>query len=137
MDLITSKKLLKSSTDRNHAVIPSVASQYIAAIKAILFEEYSSPSADLIHYFINRLPHTITSEKTIDQFHSIVKKALQEFVDERVRDQLQLDTSAELEGVERASRSPDDYCGKKSSQGRPEISIKDEDFEKFFIVDVT
>ena len=137
MDLITSKKLFKSSTDHSHALIPSATSQYIAAIKAILFEEYSSPSSDLIHYFINRLPVAVTSEKTVDQFHTIVKIALKEFVDECVSDRLHLDKSADSEDVERARQSPDDCCGNKSRLSRQELSLKDEDFEKFFIVDVT
>ncbi|TKB06144.1 hypothetical protein [Desulforhopalus sp. IMCC35007] len=137
MDLITSKKLLKDSTDQSQALTPSAASQYIAAVKAILFEDYSSPSPDLIQYFINRLPLAIRSEKTVDQFHTIVKIALKEFVDECVSDRLQLDMSADQKDVERSNQAPDVCCGKKSGLNRQDNSIKDEDFEKFFVVDVT
>jgi hypothetical protein len=134
MDLIKSKKLSKSSTDQKQSFIPSSTSQYIKAIKDILVDEYSSPSSDSIHYFINRLSPAITSEKTVDQFHSIVKKAFDEFVDDRISDVLQLQKPADPGKKTDTHQSMIDVYGRVIKH---DIFMRDEDFEKFFVVDVT
>lgn len=133
MDLIKSTKLSKSSTDQNQNFIPANISQYVQAIKGILFDEYSSPSSESIRYFIRRLFPTIKSEKKVDQFRPILKEAFEQFVDDHVNDQLQLHDYANVE------RTPESHPNSVDGYGRvikQDIFIKNEEFEKFFIVDV-
>lgn len=134
MDLIKSKKLSKSSTDVNQTSISANRSHYIAAIKGILFDEYSTPSSESVRYFIRRLSATTLSEQTVDQLRPIVKEAFDTFVDDRVDDQLNLQKRADEENIGKLSHSISDCYG---SGIRQDSFIRDEEFEKFFVVDVT
>lgn len=132
MNLIKSKKLSKSSTDVNQASILSNRSKYIAAIKNILIDEYSTPSSESVRYFIRRLFSTTQSEQTVDQLRPIVKEAFDTFVNERVDDQLNLQKRADEEKIDTTSHYVNDCYGRGQDS-----FIRDEEFEKFFVVDIT
>jgi hypothetical protein len=139
MDLIKSKKLSKSSTDVNQTSISANRSQcnrsqYIAAIKGILSDEYSTPSAESVRYFIRRLSATTLSKQTVDQLQPIVKEAFDMFVDDRVDDQLNLQKRADEENIGKLSHSISNCYG---GGIRQDSFIRDEEFEKYFVVDIT
>ena len=134
MDLIKSKKLSKSSTDLNQTCVSATKSKYIDAIKGILFEEYSTPSSESVRYFIKRLSSTTQPELTVDQLRPIVKEAFDTFVDDRVNDQLKVQKPVDEEKVAKTSQNLINCHGKVIEH---DSFIKDEDFEKFFVVDIT
>ncbi len=103
-------------------------------IKGILFDEYSSPTSRSIRYFIRRIFPTIKSERKVDQFRPILKEAFEQFVDDRVNDRLQLHDYASVENTPESHPNSVDGYGRVIKQ---DIFIKNEEFEKFFIVDVS
>ena len=134
MDLIKSQKLSKSSIDQDQRFNPASTSECVEAIKGILFEEYSSPSSGSIRYFIRQIFPTIKSEKKVDHFRPAVKKAFEQFIDDRVHDRLQLHDDVIVEKTSTSHPTSVDTDGRVIKQ---DIFINNEEFEKFFVVDVS
>jgi hypothetical protein len=62
--------------------------KYMKEIKRVLANEVQQPSEDLVRLFLSRVYEGRATEKIRAQFSELVRRALQEFISDRVRDRL-------------------------------------------------
>lgn len=92
--------------------------EYIQAVKKVLHEESSSPSEELIRFLANRVCSSLPTREVIDRFTPIVKEAFTQFINAPINDR--------GKGIlENYFLTLDRHL------------ISDEDFERFFVVNVT
>lgn len=99
--------------------------QYIQAVKSVLLEEYSSPSVELVHFFATRVCSSIPTQQVIEKLAPIVKEAFDQFINDHIDDRLRTVTRRDKEIAENVVRKPDQH------------TISDQEFEGFFVVNVT
>lgn len=110
----------------------SVASElrYIQAIKNVLFEQSSSPSLEFVRLFANQVYPGKKTEQVLEQFAPVVKKAFKQFI----TDCLQSVVNNRLEEPVAANDAANSLCPGGSGNDR---GITDEEFEGFFVVNIT
>ena len=110
----------------------SVASElrYIQAIKNVLFEQSASPSLEFVRLFANQVYPGEKTEQVLEQFAPIVKGAFNEFITDCLQSVIN-DRSVKPVADNEAA---DCVCLEESSNDR---GLTDEEFEGFFVVNVT
>lgn len=107
------KKLSKSYFQVDHIFTAANRLKYIREIKDVLFEQYSSPSVELIRLLASQMPHGVITQQMFERLAPIVREAYRQFADDCIG------------GSGFAKRSHNDTI------------ITDEEFEGFFVVSVT
>lgn len=108
--------------------------EYLQAIKNVLTREYSEPSLKFIHFFVEQLYSGTQTDTGVHKFTPLVKEAFRQFVDDRL-----------LECIETARNMPKreevdcTVVADDRDMERPGYHTQpsDEEFEDFFIVNVT
>lgn len=83
------KRLSKSSFDVDNVVSAAVELKYTKGIKRVLIEEFQTPSDDLIRLLAKQVYSKNLTQAVRDQFRPIVKRALAQFISERINERLQ------------------------------------------------
>ncbi len=110
-DIDLLRRLSKGDVDLE--AISEVASnmKYVDGIKQALAEEFESPSEDLVRLFAKRVYDGSMTKTAREQFAGIVRKALQQFVNDRVVARLQqaiASEGGELEPAVAPAAAPED-----------------------------
>jgi len=124
------KKFTKSSFDVEGILETASDLKYTSEIKKVLLQEMAEPSEDLVRLFAKRVHSGMFTKAVKEQFESITRRALQEFVSDRVRDRL---TSALNQESETREETP-----KKAAAPLPEpddeVVTTPEEWEAFHVV---
>lgn len=124
------KKFAKSNFDLDGILETASDLKYTNEIKKLLAQEMAEPSEDLVRLFATRVYAGRFTKAVKEQFEPIAKRALQEFVSDRVRDRL---TSA----LNQESQAPSPRVEEEASAGDPEedgIVTTPEEWEAFHVV---
>jgi hypothetical protein len=120
----------RKSFDLDQSLSVSSELRYIQAIKSILFEESASPSLELTRFFANQVYSGKKTEQVLDQFAPIVNEAFTQFINDRP--QSVMSTRAEELVVDKDAAN---FASQKMS-GNDRV-VTDEEFEGFFVVNIT
>lgn len=123
------KKLSKSSFEVDQILIAASELKYIQAIKNALFEEYSSPSLEFVRFFTSQVYSGIKTTQVLDQFAPIVEEAFKQFINDHLKSVV---SSREEEAVVDMNDANNRFVIKSNHD-----IITDEEFEGFFVVNVT
>lgn len=82
------KKLTKVSFDVDSVVDAAGELKYLSAIKKILESQFLEPEEELVKFFASRVYDGVLSPKVKQQFNTITKKALRQFLSDSVNDRL-------------------------------------------------
>lgn len=95
--------------------------EYVEAVKNVLINESSYPSAEFVRFFAERVYSSHLTEQVIDEFAPIVQEAFHQFISDQ-RSRL-LSTSGQ---------------SKRSEEFQREIEhvVSDEEFEGYFVVNI-
>jgi predicted type IV restriction endonuclease len=124
-------KLSKNSFDLAQVLAVSAELKYIAAIKNVLSEEFSSPSLELVQLLVSRVQPKIKTKQVVHQFGPIVKGALKQYIDDCVKDRF-LSMKGQAGKTAQAPYTNTGY----EAQSHHDIFITNEEFEEFFVVNV-
>jgi predicted type IV restriction endonuclease len=130
------KKLTKNLFNVANFSLSAIELKYTKEIKKLMGEQLISPSEDFIKFFISEIYHGLKTQKVYQQFSDIVKRALNQFVNEKINERLK--TALEQNG-ENAQRQTEAKPMMEEIQGKPEESnvinvITEEEIEGFHIV---
>lgn len=88
-------KFHKESFDKERISINATTLKNLNDIKSLFSADINSPSSELVKYFISKTTGRAT-KKTIDQFTELIPKALNQIINEKVNDRLQIAISKEV-----------------------------------------
>ena len=119
------RKFHKSQFDVNHIVNSASDLKYIKAIKDVFSTQINNPDQDLVRFYANKVYDGRLTEKIMEQFSGITKKAISQVISETVNDRLksalEKETVAQVEEIVQAE--PDS-----------KIETTEEEIEGFHIV---
>lgn len=97
IDIIELAKFRKSDFDVLNVLTTASELKYTGEIKKYLTQQWEEPSEDFIRVVLNEVYQGVKTKKVIDNFRELVKKSLNQFVNEKINDKLQkaLNSSAE------------------------------------------
>jgi len=126
------QKLGKFCFELDQMLLVSSALKYVDAIKRLLLKELSSPSSTWIRFLAGQVYSGEKTEHILAQFTPIVDKAFKHFIDDRIHDRLKSAIKGQEKNVVKKSGKEDGIV-----QSPFHNIITDEEFEKYFIVDIT
>lgn len=89
IDISELAKFRKSDFDVANVLTTASELKYTGEIKKYLMEQWEDPSDDFIRVILNDVYQGVKTKKVIDNFRDLVKKSLNQFVNEKVSDKLQ------------------------------------------------
>jgi hypothetical protein len=127
------KKFAKQSFDLEKILSTASDLKYTKGIKRLLAEELTNPSEDFVRLFTGRVYLGRLTQSVKEQFTGIVKRAFQEFLNERINDRLQsaLERSSAAEAEEEGLT--EDLTSSDEGRNRA-IVTTEEELEGFYMV---
>lgn len=89
------KKFHKSYFDLDTILSSASELKYVGALKAIVQDEFSNPSPDFIRFLGKKVYDGAFTERVLEQFVPITKRALSSFISDNVSDRLKVAINAE------------------------------------------
>lgn len=122
------KKFSKASFDLGAILTNASELKYTREIKRILAQEILQPSEDFVRFFTSRVYSGRMTHTVREQFSEITKRALQQFVSERVSDRLKMALEKEeASGKEAVAVTPE-------APAAEALTTTDEERQGYFIV---
>jgi len=134
------KKYHKNTFDVDNILNSATELKYNREIKKIMLEELNNPTDAFIRHFTKQIHTGVLTAKVLEQFSSIVKKSLNQFISDMISDRLktalQNETNREVTITDTASPAATPITEVVSSNTEPEVKVVTTDLEKeaFFIV---
>lgn len=100
--------------------------KYGGLIKQLLFQQFSSPTDDFVKYVLSEVYDGVKTQKMVESFKPIIKKAFSQFMNELINDRLQ--TAIKNEDVVQDDKDVEE------PQPTSNIITTDEEIESFFII---
>lgn len=131
------KKFHKSYFDLDTIISTASELKYMSELKAVIREEFLSPSEDLVRMFARRVYDGAVTQKVLGQFTGFVKKSMAGYINDVIADRLDLASSMADSGgaadVSQADPLPD--TAQDGGAGpEPSVVTTDEELEGFYIV---
>jgi hypothetical protein len=103
VDIMELAKFCKNDFDVANVLTTASELKYTGEIKQYLENQWDEPSDDFIRVVLNDIYQGVKTKKVIDNFRELVKKSLNQYVNEKVNDKLQkaLYTSSENSNIEK------------------------------------
>ena len=124
------KKFMKESFDIDNILATASELKYTKGIKRFLAEEWVNPSDELVRIMASRVYTGRMTQAARDQFAQITKKALHQFVNDRVNERLKLALEGERATLDGADTNPDE--GKDEEASGVDTTV--EELEGFYVV---
>ncbi|QDT46763.1 hypothetical protein Pan258_07830 [Symmachiella dynata] len=129
------KRFSKSAFDLDGILSTATDLKFTKAIRRVLSEEWLNPTEDFVRLFASRVYSGKLTQNVREQFTSITKKALHEFVSERVNQRLKNALKGDVpdEGPEIESTVNDGNSEVEVNGGNGIVTTEDE-IEGFYVV---
>jgi hypothetical protein len=103
VEIMELAKFRKNEFDVANVLTTASELKYTGEIKQYLENQWDEPSDDFIRVVLNDIYQGVKTKKVIDNFRELVKKSLNQYVNEKVNDKLQkaLYTSSENSNIEK------------------------------------
>lgn len=125
------KKFHKSNFDIDKIISTASELKYTNAIKVILNEESEEPSESFVKFFIPQVYTGRATEKVIEQFTGIVKKAMNQWLSDKVSNRLKSALEKETESDKAEAQKIDEMIENEDNKN---IVTTEEELEGFMIV---
>lgn len=129
------KKFTKSVFDVDQILATASELKYTKEVKRVMAEQIANPSEDFVRVFTSQIYSGRMTPAVKQQFTEIVKRALQQFISDRISDRLKFalaeeSTSAAAEQIQEVQ----EVNGKEEPNGDKQIVTTDDEIESYFIV---
>ncbi|MCB0197320.1 MAG: type I restriction enzyme HsdR N-terminal domain-containing protein [Anaerolineae bacterium] len=138
-ELAELKKFTKFSYDLDNILTTASELKYTRAIKQIIADQWLEPSDEFIRFFVSQVHNGRFTKAVRDEFESIVKKALQQFLNERINQRL-VSALTEEKTIQTPTQDIDPSGAINGDEPRPspeeaaKVVTTDEEKEAYFIV---
>ncbi|TMU87114.1 endonuclease [Bacillus sp. BHET2] len=137
-DIFEIAKFRKNDFDIVNVLTTASELKYTGEIKQYLHLQWEEPSEEFIKVVINDVYQGMKTKKVIDNFRDLVKKSLQQYVNEKVSDKLQKALNSSTENTEVAGTDPDIEAEKEKGSpekiSNEEIETTEEEIEGYVLI---
>jgi hypothetical protein len=88
LDSVEIKRFSKQHFDHTSIATAALELKYTTGVKAIIADEFTKPSEDFTRFIAKRLYPGVVTQKVVDQFSAILKRALPEFINDKINERL-------------------------------------------------
>ena len=123
------KKFCKESFDKDKIFSTAEELKYSSLIKSVLASEFEKPSDDFVRFILNGVYDGQKTQKVIEKFTPVIKRAFSSFVNEIVNNKISsalMKDEPETDTVEEVNTEPEKPVSK--------IITTEQEIESFFIV---
>ena len=126
------KRFTKPAFDLNETLTAASDLKYTKEIKQTMIEQLETPSEDLVRFFLSFVYNGVKTQTVVQQFTGIVKRALNQFLNEQINQRLQ---SAISKGeVAEESVEVEELEESIEEEVEPRIITTEEELEGFYTV---
>ena len=126
------KRFTKPAFDLNETLIAASDLKYTKEIKHIMNEQLESPSPDFVRFFLSSVYSGLKTQTVVEQFTDIVRRALNQFLNEQINQRLQSAISKEEAAEESVEVEESDELIGKEVESR--IVTTEEELEGYYTV---
>lgn len=129
------KRFTKTAFSIDEIVTAASELKYTREVKKILAEEFLKPSDDFVKYFASRVHEGKVTQKILEKYAEFTKRALHQFVNDKINDRLKQAMSAESpESISPAVASVVDAIANVEDGGLEKIITTEEELEAYHII---
>lgn len=121
-------KFRKNEFNIDNVLTTASELKYTNEIKQFLTKEWEEPSEELVRFILNDVYQGVKTKKVIDSFRDIVKKSLNQFINEKVNDKLQKALNSTTSNEERSNQ-----VSQKEVAASSEVIVEETDYQKQII----
>jgi hypothetical protein len=144
IDIVELAKFRKNDFDVVNVLTTASELKYTGEIKQYLAQQWEEPSEEFIRVILNDIYQGVKTKKVIDNFRDLVKKSLNQYVNEKVNDKLQkaLNTSSDnndvpnINTVIEVEKEKEDIDSGDVRSSEDEIYTTEEEIEGYILVKV-
>lgn len=126
------KRFTKDTFDLEETLTAASDLKYTKEIKQTMLEQLESPTDDLVKFFLSAVYSGVRTQTVIDQFKNIVKRALNQFLNEQINQRLQSAITNGEVSQETLEVGDPDEVREEPSESR--IVTTEEELEGYFII---
>ena len=126
------KRFTKSGFDLDATLTAATDLKYTKAIKQTMMEQLESPSEDFVRFFLSYVYSGMRTQAVVQQFTDIVRRALNQFLNEEINQRLQSAISRGEVAEESVEVEESDESIEEEVESR--IETTEEELEGFYIV---
>jgi hypothetical protein len=129
------KKLTKSAFDIEAVLSTANELKYMREIKSLLTTQMIAPSEDFVKFCAIGIGIARMTPSIKEQFTQLTRKALSEFISDRLNEKLKTALGASSPNVTFEARVAAEFVEAESTQGKdPEVITTEEELEGFYVV---
>ncbi|WP_455577096.1 type I restriction endonuclease [Anaerosinus sp.] len=129
------KKFQKANFDIDTIFTSASELKYSSQIKQLLSQQLVDPTEDFIRCIINDIYDGMKTQNVIDKFRGIIKKSLNQFINEQINDRLKTALGSDVTGQEAATQTVEiDDDSENDAEEVSRIITTEEEIESFCIV---
>ncbi len=125
------KKFTKSAFSLEDILTTASTLKYTGAIKKILEQELEKPSEEFVRFFASRIYGGRLTQSVLEQFRKIVKKAREQFINEKINDRFKSALSTNEDKKEEISEVVETIRSSPKNDG---IETTEEEIEAYNII---
>lgn len=126
------KKFHKSYFDLETILSTASELKYMGELKSVVSAEFANPSIELVKLFGKQVYDSPFTPKVIDQFSSLVKRAISSYINDMISDRLKAAIKDGDEQAAKASEIPQDEVASDEEKNRVETT--EEELQAYYIV---
>ena len=128
------KKFHKNSFDVETIFDTAEELKYSSEIMKYMAQQLRAPSDKFVRYVLGEVYSGTRTQGVVDRFRDIVKKSLNQFINDLMSDKITSALRASATPDEEAESAPDDVAAATKEDETPRIVTTEEELEGFFIV---
>lgn len=133
------KKFHKSYFNVDNILSSASELKYMSEIKKVIRAEFTEPSADLVRMLTKRVYEGAVTQKILDQFMALTKRALTSHINDILSERLNIaiqgtDTSVEANPTIEKVDAPQTEEDTSEDENKPKIITTEEEMEGYYIV---
>ena len=126
------KKFMKGTFEVSQILANASELRHTREIKKVLVQEMTQPSEDLIRFFVTKVYHGRMTQAVKDQFSELIKRAMLQFISDRVSERLK--SALQKEEAESRQSTPTAATTPKADEKTEEVETTQEELQGFYIV---
>lgn len=128
------KKFTKSTFDLENIINSASELKYTRAIRQLVAQEMTEPSEDYVRYFASKVYPGRLTQQVREQFTEITKRAITQYINERINRRLESALAEEQSSLEEPSEEIADSTQMSVEEESPSVVTTEEEKEAYYII---
>ena len=128
------KKFSKATFNLDNILATASELKYMREVRKIIDEQINNPSDDFVKFFTSQVYSGRLTQSVREQFAQITKKAFKQFIDDKIKDRLNIALTTETPIILEKPQVDTVDQGTEEKIKEKKIETTDEEFEAYYII---